>query len=122
MLITELGLAADVGRHLDALRVPWLVGGSVASSILGVPRATVDIDLVADLRGAHVNPLHGALEHDYYVDVDTMRWAVSARRSFNAIHQASMIKVDVFCAGHDPLSRGELDRRVFFDLEVGRIP
>jgi len=33
-----------------------------------------------------------------------------------------LIKVDVFCAGDDPLSRGELDRRVFFDLEVGRIP
>jgi hypothetical protein len=59
---------------------------------------------------------------DYYVDRDTMRWAVSTRRSFNAIHQASMIKVDVFCAGDDPLTRGELDRRVFFDLEVGRIP
>jgi hypothetical protein len=51
-----------------------------------------------------------------------MRWAASTRRSFNAIHQASMIKVDVFCAGDDPLTRGELDRRVFFDLEVGRIP
>ena len=40
MLITELGLAVDVGRHFDALGVRWLVGGSVASSILGcrVPR------------------------------------------------------------------------------------
>jgi len=99
-----------------------LVGGSVASSILGLPRATLDIDLVADLRGAHVRELHDALISDYYVDRDTMQWAVSTRRSFNAIHQASMIKVDVFCAGNDPLSRGELDRRVFFDLEVGRIP
>jgi hypothetical protein len=54
MLITELGLAADVGRHFDALKVRWLVGESVASSILGLPRATLDIDLVADLRGAHI--------------------------------------------------------------------
>jgi len=122
MLITELGLAVDVGRHFDALGVRWLVGGSVASSILGLPRATLDIDLVADLRGAHVTALHDALVNDYYVDRDTMRWAVSTRRSFNAIHQASMIKVDVFCAGNDPLSRGELERRVFVDLEVGRVP
>jgi hypothetical protein len=122
MLITELGLAADVGRRFDALGVRWLVGGSVASSILGLPRATLDIDLVADLRGAHVTALYDALIGEYYVDRDTMRWAVSTRRSFNAIHQASMIKVDVFCAGDDPLSRGELDRRVFFDLPAGRIP
>lgn len=122
MLITELELAADVGRHLDAARVRWLVGGSVASSILGIPRATLDIDLVADLRGAHVTPLYEGLITDYYVDRDTMRWAVSTRRSFNAIHQTSLIKVDIFCAGDDTLSRRELDRRVFFDLEVGRIP
>jgi len=122
MLITELGLAVDVGRYFDVLGVRWLVGGSVASSILGLPRATLDIDLVADLRGAHVIALYDALIADYYVDRDTMRWAVSTRRSFNAIHQGSMIKVDVFCAGNDPLSRSELDRREFFDLEVGRVP
>lgn len=122
MLLTELGLAVDLGRHFDALGVRWLIGGSVASSILGIPRATVDIDLVADLRGAHITALFEALENDYYVDRDTMRWAASTRRSFNAIHQGSMIKVDVFCAGNDALSRGELDRRVFFDLAVGRVP
>lgn len=104
MLITEISLAADLGRHFDALSVRWLVGGSVASSILGLPRATLDIDLVADLRGAHVTALYDALIGDFYVDRDTMRWAASTRRSFNAIHQASMIKVDVFCAGDDPLT------------------
>jgi len=98
------------------------VGGSVASSILGVPRATLDIDLVADLRGAHVRALHDALVTDYYVDRDTMQWAVRERRSFNAIHQASMIKVDVLCAGDDPLTRQELARRVFVDLAIGRVP
>lgn len=122
MLITELGLAIDVGRQLDVLAVRWLVGGSVASSILGVPRATLDIDLVADLRSGHVGALFDALSPDYYLDRDTMKWAVSTRRSFNAIHQESLIKVDVFCAGDDALTRRELDRRVFFDLEVGRIP
>lgn len=94
----------------------------MASSILGLPRATLDIDLVADLYGLHVTALHDALAPDYYVDRDTMRWAVSTRRSFNAIHQASMIKVDVFCAGSDAQSRVELDRRVFVDVSVGRVP
>jgi len=30
---------------LDALRVPFFVGGSVASSIQGVARATLDLDI-----------------------------------------------------------------------------
>jgi hypothetical protein len=33
-----------------------------------------------------------------------------------------MIKVDVFCAGDDALTRGELERRVFVELTIGRVP
>ena len=43
MLIGELEVALDVGQKLDSLGVTWLVGGSVASSILGEPRATADV-------------------------------------------------------------------------------
>jgi len=42
---------------LEALGVPWHVGGSVASSFVGVARATQDADLVADLRLEHAEPL-----------------------------------------------------------------
>src|ERR1041384_7726821 len=51
MLIGELEVALDVGQKLDSLGVTWLVGGSVASSSLGEPPATADVDLVADPRG-----------------------------------------------------------------------
>src|SRR6266700_250535 len=98
MLVTELDLALDVGRHLDAVGARWCIGGSVASSLHGVPRATLDVDLVADLREPQVAPLCAALIGDYYVDEDTCRWAVETRRSFNAIHQATMMKIDIFCA------------------------
>jgi len=116
MLITELDLAIDVGRHLDAVGARWCIGGSVASSLLGVPRATLDVDLVADLRSPQVAPLCAALIAEYYVDEDTCRWAVDTRRSFNAIHLASMIKIDVFCAKDDELSRAELARRIMLDV------
>ena len=42
---------------LDALGVPHLVGRSVASSLLGVPRATMDVDILAALRESHVPEL-----------------------------------------------------------------
>ena len=47
---TEL-LAAIVRvvRAFEALGVDYLVGGSVASSVFGEPRLTVDADLVARL-------------------------------------------------------------------------
>jgi hypothetical protein len=48
---------APVADALDALGVAYRVGGSVASSALGVGRSTFDIDLVADLAGRHVDAL-----------------------------------------------------------------
>jgi hypothetical protein len=122
MLLTELDLAIDVGAHLDAVGARWCIGGSVASSLLGVPRATLDVDLVADLRLVHVTPLCAGLLRDYYVDEDTCRWAVNTRRSFNAIHQGTMIKIDIFCAKDDALSRAELDRRVLLDVRGRQVP
>jgi hypothetical protein len=38
---------------LEALGVPYHVGGSVASSFTGIARATQDADLVAGLRPEH---------------------------------------------------------------------
>lgn len=94
----------------------------MASSLLGIPRTTLDVDLVADLRPLHVKPLCERLLPGYYVDEDTCRWAVEQRRSFNAIHLDTMIKVDIFCAGTDALSREELARRIVLELGDKRIP
>jgi hypothetical protein len=57
-MIDELRAALDpVADAFEALGVDYRVGGSVASSALGVARTTLDIDLVADLRAVHVAPL-----------------------------------------------------------------
>ncbi|MBC7975905.1 MAG: hypothetical protein H7138_13115 [Myxococcales bacterium] len=122
MLLGELDVALDVGRHLDELGVTWLVGGSVASSILGEPRATSDVDLVADLRVRHVGPLFAALVETYYIDEDATRAATKTRGAFNVIQLASMTKVDIYCSADEPLAREALKRRIFVDVEGQRLP
>jgi hypothetical protein len=63
MLLAEpIGVTLSVVAVLDRLNIEYLVGGSLASSIHGIPRATLDVDIVADLRKAHVKPLVAALE------------------------------------------------------------
>lgn len=97
---------------LDALGVPYYVGGSVASSAHGVPRASIDADVVADLDSKRVEELVARLRDSYYVDLDRAHAAVAARRSFNVIHLASMFKVDVFVAKARPFDREALRRAV----------
>lgn len=85
-----------VVRTLDDLGVPYVIGGSLASSWHGVSRATFDSDIVAELEPKHVQPFIARLQDAFYVDEGAMREAISYRRSFNLIHLQTMFKVDVF--------------------------
>ena len=44
-----IAIAVSFTGLLDRLEIPYLVGGSVASSVHGEPRSTNDIDIVADI-------------------------------------------------------------------------
>lgn len=117
MILAEpLRVAALVGEVFDRMAVPWLVGGSLASSIHGIPRATQDVDLVADLRLSHLVPFVAAMEQDFYCSEDAVRDAIRRRASFNVIHYDTAMKVDVFTLKGDPLARAEMDRRRLHDL------
>ena len=83
-------------RALDQLGVRWFLGGSLASSLLGTPRATLDADIVADLRSSHVKPFLKALGDGWYSDEGAIRDAIADRSSFNLIHMENALKVDVF--------------------------
>ncbi len=65
---------------LERLGVRHLVGGSVASSAHGVARASLDVDLVAELEPEHVTPLAAALQDVFFVDEGRVRAAVTAGR------------------------------------------
>src|SRR6185295_14144233 len=85
-----------VVRVLEDLQVPYAVGGSLASSMHGIPRSTQDGDLVADLRVEHVQPFVAAVAESFHVSPERVLRAVQRRSSFNLIHLKTMIKVDVF--------------------------
>jgi hypothetical protein len=105
-----LAIAARLAAVLDALRVPYAVGGSLASSLHGVPRATNDIDIVADLRIAHVDRFVASTEREFHVDAEMVRRSVAERSSFNIFDQATMMKVDIFVAAADEWVVEELVR------------
>lgn len=95
---------------LEALGVPHMVGGSLASSVHGVPRTSIDGDLVADLEPQHVAPLLQRLAGKYYVDEGRVRAAIEARGSFNMIHLQTMFKIDMFVPKQRPFDRQALQR------------
>jgi hypothetical protein len=115
-----LAIAVTVARHLEALGIVYTIGGSIASSVAGEPRSTLDIDIVVGLAEAQVSDLVSALEQDFYVVEDALRRAVRDTSSANLIHQASQVKVDLFVAGGTPLDSQQLKRRLSVDVGGGR--
>ena len=106
----SLVAAHEVAAVFDALGVGYAVGGSVASSLHGVPRATMDVDFVAAMQLEHVDEFVRHLEPTYYVDAAAIREAIVSRDSFNVIRNETVLKVDVFVVADDALSRQELQR------------
>ena len=110
MLSEPILIVAKLARVFDELGIRYLVGGSLASSIYGTPRATQDVDLVADLRLSHVAPFTRALSGEFYIDADMIRDAIQRCASFNVIHLATMFKADVFITKGDSWSSSEMAR------------
>ncbi len=100
-----------VTRALDDLQVPYLVVGSVASSLHGFSRATGDADVVADIQPEQVRPLFEALKEDFYIDDLAVSRAVRNRRQFNVINFDTLFKVDIYPPAADEFSRQQLARR-----------
>ena len=101
----------DVIAILDALEIPYCVGGSLASSVHGIPRATMDGDVVAALELRHCRPLSDALSANFLVSLDAVIQAVHGEKSFNAIHRESFVKVDVFAIQQRGWQQSQMQRR-----------
>ena len=111
MLPEPIAATLLVIEALDALGVPYLIGGSLASAVHGVARATMDADLVADLGLGHVQPLALALCATFYVAAEAIEDAVRRRSHFNVIHLETMFKVDVFVRRQRPFDQAQFERR-----------
>lgn len=110
-----LATALEAARILDRLGIRWFLGGSLASSLRGIPRATLDADLVADMRPDHVRPLLAALGEAWYSDEDAIREAIAQRGCFNLIHFDTAMKLDIFIPKLRRFEAGQFRR-------AGRIP
>lgn len=98
---------------LDRLEIPYMVGGSVASSIHGMARPTMDVDVIAGVTSESVGEFLALLRSDFYSDEGTAREAIARGRAFNLIHFKSSYKFDIFPLRRDAYKQVEFSRRQF---------
>ena len=106
-----IDIALRVARALTTVGAEYFLGGSLASSLQGEPRATNDIDLVISLPLGKIDALSVALGKDFEVDTDTLRDAVLRASWANAFYLPVVTKVDFFGRGYEPFDESEFSRR-----------
>lgn len=107
----------------EKLGVPYLIGGSLASTLYGMVRTTQDADIVAEMRRQHLRPFLTALQNEFYMDDEMIADAIQRHSSFNIIHRETMFKVDVFIPRPRPFVQSQLTRaqRQAFAFETDSI-
>jgi len=100
-----------VTKALEQIGIPYAVGGSLASSVHGVMRSTLDVDIVTDMRHEHIAPLVAVLSNEFYADDEMMRDAIEHHSSFNLIHYETAFKVDIFIRKLRAFDQMQLERR-----------
>jgi hypothetical protein len=107
-----------VVTRLEALGIPYMLTGSLASSYHGVPRSTRDIDVVVDADRGQLLRLGAALrEAGLYVSDEAIAEALEARGQFNAIDAESGSKIGIILVKDRPFSREEFAQRDSAELD-----
>jgi hypothetical protein len=103
---------ASIIQVLERLQIPYMVAGGFAAIFYGEPRLTIDIDIVADIKLSHVQPLIQAFPApDYYLSHEAIHEAIRHRYPFNIIQTATAAKADIVPLPNDVFSRVAFSRR-----------
>ncbi len=115
-IMDPVDVALCVAGVLDRCGVRYVVGGSLASSVSGEPRSTVDVDVMVDISESEIACVTEGLGPEFYADAATFARAVRTRSSVNVIHLATATKVDLFVMGATPIESQQMDRRMRVQL------
>lgn len=106
-----LDVLQGVISKLEELRIPYMIGGSTASSFHAFVRTTQDGDLVVALGPDQVEKFASAFAAEFYLDRASIDRSVRMGGSFNLIHLESSLKIDFFPLRKRSFSQQEFSRR-----------
>ena len=111
--MSQQALLTRIVEALDGDGIPYMLTGSLASSLQGEPRASHDIDLVIDIAVGDVARVTRALSAPgVYLDERAITDAARRRTMFNLIDSSSGDKADFWLLTDNPFDRERFARRL----------
>jgi len=81
---------------LDECKIPYMITGSFASNMHGVPRATQDADVVIGIDQGSVDRFLESLGAEFYASHEAAREALERESMFNVVHLETGFKEQLF--------------------------
>jgi hypothetical protein len=120
MVTDVVATLIELKEGLDQAEVEYLIVGSLASSVHGLPRATRDAALIVLIGRQQVSRLATALKPRFYLSEDAALEAVRHGTSFNVIHEDTFFQVDFFVAEPTAFDKSQFDRRECIEIDPDR--
>jgi hypothetical protein len=117
MVNEPIEVTLKVTTVFEKLGVPYLIGGSLASTLYGMVRTTQDSDIIAEMHPEQIQPFVVSLQNEFFIDEEMIAESIQRNSSFNIIHRDTMFKVDVFIPRPRPFNQSQLaraQRQTFF--------
>lgn len=101
----------EVLSRLDQCGISYMITGSFASNMHGVPRATQDADIVIEANQGSLNEFLESLGAEFYASPEAAREALAREGIFNVVHLGTGFKIDLIIRKSRPFSQTEFSRR-----------
>jgi len=114
----DLTLFLDIVHTLERIGAPYMIIGGFAATMYGITRTTFDIDIVVDLKEAHIQALGATYPPPrYYADPEQMRSSIRMGISFNIIDGKRGEKADLSPLTRDSRYRQAFRRRIRYEIK-----
>jgi len=121
-MLNEVEIVSMVAQRLEEGKIPYYIGGGLASINYGEPRLTNDADVVIRILPILIPKFVKAFENDFVVSADAVQDALKRRYAFNIIHIETAFKIDFYpVADEDEMELAAFARRQRVNIGAGEI-
>jgi len=91
--------------------IDYMITGSFASNLYGIPRTTYDADIVIEAKRPALTRFIKLIEDEFYVSPEAVEEVLEHERIFNIIHLTTGLKIDLIIRKNREFSKEEFKRR-----------
>lgn len=115
--MSQSDLLKKIAGILSAQEIPYMLTGSLVSSIQGEPRSTHDIDIIISIRPSDIPGIVRTFPAgEFYLDRESISQALKNQGMFNVIDLREGDKIDFWMLTDSEFDRSRFSRRQEFEL------